>query len=84
MTSKWMLEPIDKEKAKQQWNELMKRRTTIRKLNRQYPSGKYTAKLEVYKLFFQINKELCKIIVQYLKGQNEEKKGGTVVNEFER
>jgi len=68
MTSKWLLEPIDKEKAKLQWNALMKRRTVIRKLKRKYPTPQYQAKLEVYRQFFQDNKEITKIVVQFLKG----------------
>ena len=74
LTDKWLLEPIDKEKAKEQWNNLMKNRTLIRKLKRQYPTKQYQAKLEVYKLFFQENKEITKIIVQYLKGLLTEKR----------
>ena len=72
MTSEWMLEPVDKELAKKQWNILMKRRTTLRKLKQKYPTSQYQAKLEIYKLFFQDNKEITKIVVQYLKGRISE------------
>jgi len=74
MTSKWLLEPIDREKAKKQWNKLMKKRTQIRKLVKQgYSSPQYLAKLEVYKDFFSDYSEVTKIVVQYLKGFLEEK-----------
>jgi hypothetical protein len=76
MTQKWLLLPIDKELAKEQWNKLMKRRTTLRRLKRKYPTPQYQAKLEVYKDFFQDNREIPKIIVQYLKGKLVEKVGG--------
>ena len=74
MTHNWLLEPIDKEKAKEQWNELMQKRTKIRQLVKQgYHTPQYQAKLEVYKDFFEDYKEIPKIIVQYLKGMLVEK-----------
>ena len=73
MTSKWMLEPIDKEKAKQQWNTLLKRRTKVRRLYKEYPTPQYKAKLEIFRDFLQDNKEVTKIVVQYLKGLLVEK-----------
>jgi len=73
MTSKKLLEPIDREKARQQWNCLMKRRTMIRRLSQKYPTPQYHAKLEVYKDFFHDNLEITKIVVQYLKGLIVEK-----------
>lgn len=42
--------PIDKELAKKQWNELMKRRTQIRKLVKQgYATPQYLSKLQIYR-----------------------------------
>ena len=68
-----MLEPIDKKLAKEQWNELMKKRTQIRKLVKKgYTTPQYQAKLEVYKDFFQDYSEIPKIIVKYLKGELKE------------
>ena len=70
MTSKKLLESIDKELAKKQWNELRRKRTQIRKLVKQgYRTPQYHAKLEVYKDFFQDYREITKIVVQYLKGK---------------
>jgi len=73
MTQKWLLEPIDRDKAKEQWNRLMKKRTQIRKLVKQgFRTPEYQAKLEVYKDFFQDYPEVTKIVVQYLKGMLKE------------
>jgi hypothetical protein len=67
MTDKWLMEPINREKAKAEWNKLRNHRTKIRQLNRKYPTAIYTAKLEIYRDLFHDSPELSKIIVQYLK-----------------